>query len=346
MSDEWTRHHDPHTTTGLRVEETPAPCPRGGRIRPQESAFARVPSGENTVVIIDTDIGGDPDDAIALAVAARCAPALELVTTSDETGPGPRRPGLRARFARILLDRLGRPDVPVAAGAGGETRYVCVEDLVPASAPPQGGDVIAAVRAVAATRPGPIDWVGLGPLTNLALLLAEAPELAPRLRVTQMGGALRYRSPERAEHNFRLDVPAVHAVFAAVADGRLAPPRFVTSEITFVPDTEIGPGHTLHRALSAPAAPAWASLLAAHLDEWFARFFPGTRQHDALALSAALDLPFVAFAPTPLAVDPIGRTTAADGAPAVRVSASAEYGAFMSWLEGVLLPGRSCSAGA
>jgi len=61
-------------------------------------------------------------------------------------------------------------------------------------------------------------------------------------------------------------------------------------------------------------------------------------QHDALALSAALGLPFVSFTPAPLSVDPIGRTTAADGAPPVPVSTSAEYGAFMSWLHEALFP--------
>jgi hypothetical protein len=64
-----------------------------------------------TAVIIDTDIGGDPDDAIALVLAARRLPELALVVTCDELG------GERARFARHLLDLLGRGDVPVVAGA-------------------------------------------------------------------------------------------------------------------------------------------------------------------------------------------------------------------------------------
>jgi hypothetical protein len=38
-------------------------------------------------------------------------PELSLVLTSDERG------GERARFARHLLNLLGRPEVPVVAGA-------------------------------------------------------------------------------------------------------------------------------------------------------------------------------------------------------------------------------------
>lgn len=99
-------------------------------------------------LIIDTDIGGDADDAVAVAAAARCVPELALVTTTDETA-GPHGSGERARFARHLLGTLGRPDVPVTAGADlGNTRYYCVDGLIPAAVPPQGTDVASAVRAL------------------------------------------------------------------------------------------------------------------------------------------------------------------------------------------------------
>jgi hypothetical protein len=69
------------------------------------AAIARAP------MIVDTDIGGDPDDTVALVVAARRVPELALVITSDEYG------GERARFLRYLLDLVGRPDVKVVAGS-------------------------------------------------------------------------------------------------------------------------------------------------------------------------------------------------------------------------------------
>ena len=56
-------------------------------------------------MIIDTDIGGDPDDTVAVVAAGLRVPELALVVTSDEYG------GERARFVRYLLDLVGRQDV-------------------------------------------------------------------------------------------------------------------------------------------------------------------------------------------------------------------------------------------
>ncbi|EKX66687.1 nucleoside hydrolase [Streptomyces ipomoeae] len=289
-------------------------------------------------VIIDTDIGGDADDALAVAAAARSLPRLALVLTSDETGPAVGY-GARARFARFLLDLTGRTDVAVVSGVSlGDTRYFCADGLVPDELPPQSADVVAAVRAVCAAVPGPVQWVGMGPLSNLALVLEAAPELASRLHVTQMGGALNYRDPSRAEHNFRLDVSSVHKVFDAVSKGLLPTPYFVTSEVTFTSAIEITADHPVHRALAAPDAPAWAALLVAHMRQWFERFHPGTIQHDALALSAALQLPFVDFDKMPVALDSIGRTIRSEVGVPVWLSLSARYPAFMRWLSQRLDP--------
>ncbi|EGX59764.1 hypothetical protein SZN_11313 [Streptomyces zinciresistens K42] len=289
-----------------------------------------------TPLIIDTDIGGDADDA--LAAAARCTGDLKLVLTGDESR------GQRARFARHLLDLMGRSDVLTVAGAElAPTPYLVVEELIPPTVPAQGTDVVGAVLDVLAAVPGPVRWVGMAPLSNLARVVTEAPEAATRLRVTQMGGALRYRNPESAEHNIRLDVTAAGRVLDAVAAGRLHTPGFVASEVTFTPQIEVTADTPLYAWLTASDAPAWASLLCAHLDAWFSRFYPGSMQHDALTLSAALDLPFVDSDRIRIAMDDIGRTTASDDGAMLRWSVAAEYDAFMRWLT-TTLTGQAASA--
>ncbi|MCG7523306.1 nucleoside hydrolase [Streptomyces sp. OfavH-34-F] len=285
-------------------------------------------------MIIDTDIGGDADDALAVAAAARRVPELAMVITGDEVD------GERARFARHLLDLLGRSDVATVAGASlDNSRYYCVYGLMPDSVPSQRTDVVTAVRELCEATDGPVRWVGMAPLTNLARVLAEAPELAPRLRVTQMGGALRYRNPDSAEHNIRLDVDGARQVLNHVVSGLLPMPEFVASEVTFTPQIEVTTGSALYRGLRAAPSGSWEHLLADHLDRWFADFYPGSMQHDALTLTAALDLPFVDSAQLHVAMDAIGRTTEAprgQGA-TVRWSMSAEYDAFMRWMSAALL---------
>ncbi|WP_199442809.1 nucleoside hydrolase [Umezawaea beigongshangensis] len=279
------------------------------------------PSQAGAPLIVDTDAGGDPDDAVALVLAA-AEPTLALVTTVDELG------GRRARFVRHLLDLLGRADVPVVAGADlGNTRLDCVDGLVPDSVPAQPTGVVDAVAAVCAAASGRVRWAGLGPVTNLAEVLTTRPDLAGRLVVTQMGGALNYRDPERAEHNFRVD-PAAAAVLLRAA----VLPKLVLSDTTFTPQIEITEGSGLHRRLADPAAPEWARLVAAHLDRWFQRFHPGTIQHDALTLAAALQLPHVGLLRERVVLDEIGRMTTAPDGHLVRLSVKADYPAFLGWL--------------
>lgn len=287
------------------------------------------PAGDRPPVIVDTDIGGDPDDAVALAVAAHTCPELALVVTSDERG------GDRARFARAFLDALGRHDVPVVAGRDlGNTRYFCVDGLAGARGEPVNTNLLAAVDQVrAGATHDRIRWVGIGPMSNLADLLTERPELTQTLEITQMGAALNYRYPDQAEHNIRLDPAAARTVLAAR-------PRisFVTSDVTFRPDEmAITSDSGVYRHL-AEESTTWARMLRAHLDRWYATFYPATLQHDALTFSAALQMPFVDFGLRRVNLDDIGRMSlAADGREAF-LSLRADYPAFRAWLQAGLSP--------
>jgi pyrimidine-specific ribonucleoside hydrolase len=283
-------------------------------------------STAGTPLVLDTDIGGDPDDAVAVSVAALNRPELALVVTTDE------HKGRRARFARHLLDLCGRTDVAVLAGADlGNTRYLVTEGLTPDDVPeqPTGLDGLA---AACRDTPSVVRWVGMGPMTNLAALLEREPSLADKLDVTLMGGALAYRHPDRAEHNVRLDVPSARAVLATARR-----PRLVTSDVTFTGANEITADSPLHQRLAAPDAPGWARLLTAHMRAWFERFHPGTMQHDALALSVALQLPFVDLGLERVALDGIGRMHEAPEGDEVFLSYGADYGAFDAWLSAQLL---------
>jgi hypothetical protein len=193
-------------------------------------------------VILDADIGGEPDDAMALVIAARELPELTLVLTSDEMS------GQRARFARLLLDAAGRPDVPVVAGRQlSATPCFFAAGLTPGSVVAQPDDVAAAVRAACGRAGGAARWIGLGPLSNLAALLSRDPGLAQRLFITQLTGTVNRADPALPPRNFRLDPGAARQVLSAARYLRL-----VGFDAVGRPGCEITAATPVFRELAGP----------------------------------------------------------------------------------------------
>ncbi|MET7771430.1 nucleoside hydrolase, partial [Nocardia sp. NPDC005366] len=283
----------------------------------------------------DRNIGGDPDDFVALVIAARLVPQL-LVVTADEVG------GLRAELARRVLELLGRGDVEVIEGIdlGGRRLFLpdpgqSVPPYVLASVEEREDrrhELADALNQRIVNSDGPVRWVGCGPMTNLATLLRAAPEIAEQITVTQMGGWVdHYRDPERAEHNLRTDSLATGWAL------RILPaPRLVLADHTNHPAIQVTADWALMQAWESDAAPGWARLLSAHFHRWIARGYEGSWMHDPLTLSAALGLPFVSFAEERLRIgddarlyrDPYGRV--------MQVSVAADYAGFLRWLHQVL----------
>jgi len=280
-------------------------------------------------VILDADIGGEPDDAMALVIAARELPELTLVLTSDEMS------GQRARFARLLLDAAGRPDVPVVAGRQlSATPCFFAAGLTPGSVVAQPDDVAAAVRAACGRAGGAARWIGLGPLSNLAALLSRDPGLAQRLFITQLTGTVNRADPALPPRNFRLDPGAARQVLSAARYLRL---------VGF--DAVGRPGCEITAATPVFRVPPWAGLLASHCRQFFARYHPAVLPADPLALSAALRLPFTPFAWTVLTADAAGRISERRGGRAVLLSQDIDYPAFARWLQARLDPRPRPQAG-
>src|SRR6201986_2568940 len=270
------------------------------------------PSRGALPVILDTEIGGEPDDAMALVIAARELPELALVITSDELGGGQ-----RARFARYLLDTAGRADVAVVAGhqLSANPSYFA-DGLTPDWVRPASGDVARAVAEVCARSGGVAPWIGLGPLSNLAALLAREPGLARRLFVTQLTGTRSEFDQALPPRNFRLDPAAASQVLASVHHLRL-----VSYELLAGQQAQLTAASPVIRELAAGAAPSraapsgapssggassWAALLAAHCSQFFARYHPAVIPGGPLALAAALRLGFAPFVPARVTIDNSG----------------------------------------
>jgi len=146
-------------------------------------------------VLLDTDIGSDVDDVLALGLLL-ASPELAPVAVTTVAREAPRR----ARLAAGLLELAGRGEVDVCAGASDavlrlvRSAWGRNEEAMQARGPLAEASVEAAAeRIVRAAREVPgLEIVAIGPLTNLAHALARDPELPRRVAgLTLMGGHIR-----------------------------------------------------------------------------------------------------------------------------------------------------------
>jgi purine nucleosidase len=151
-------------------------------------------------IIIDTDPG--IDDAVAILLALAAPEELELLGIVAVAGNLPLSG--TERNARQICELADRTDIAVHAGcAGPMLRPLVTADAVhgddlgaglglPAPAmplqPEHGVDFI--VEALRAAEPGAVTLCALGPLTDIAVALLKAPDIAQRIgELVVMGGA-------------------------------------------------------------------------------------------------------------------------------------------------------------
>lgn len=187
----------------------------------------------STRLILDTDIGTDVDDCLALALILG-SPELALAGVTCVYGDV----ALRARMVRRLLALHGQDKIPVLHGAS-ETllglRPIYWEGhegeglLDPAESQSVEADegAVEFIIRTAREAPGTIHLLAIGPLTNVALALKREPRLVHDLAgVTIMGGVMRGPGSlalPYVEHNIRCDPEAAHIVLSAGLPVTLVP---------------------------------------------------------------------------------------------------------------------------
>ncbi|HEY8218043.1 MAG TPA: nucleoside hydrolase [Acidimicrobiia bacterium] len=253
-------------------------------------------------VVIDTDIGSDVDDALAIALAVR-HPELELraVTTVSS------QPDVRAGLAAALLDAACASHVPVAVGrsvAGDDRNVIGAEHagrLVPSSQAPYED----AVELLAGVAPDTA-IATIGQQTNLAAAVRRDPRLARRAReLTVMGGSFApFRTPDGqvhgAERDWNLVLDPTGAVESLAQGWRRL--RYVPIDVTF--RTVLTRGH-VDRLRDGDDL---CRLLADLLDGWRARVHPSAPPgfaallHDPLAVACVAECAYVHVERLPVTV--------------------------------------------
>jgi purine nucleosidase len=271
---------------------------------------------------IDTDIGTDVDDALAIAYALR-HPDLDVVGISTVFGDL----DLRGSIVERLLEVAAAPPIPILAGLsvpltegrhgllfGHEGRAVLDDpqpvlriEHEPGGPAEAQARVDALATALGQVRPDRI--LAIGPLTNLGALARAGVDLPP---LTVMGGKFDPDRPSglssrRAEWNWYCDPVAVQHVLGV---GDRLDATVVPAEVTFrtaLADSDVdllAGGDPLHRLLAALCR-EWLRAQ----DEDFDLPDPRVVLHDPLAAAVLVRPELCTWADRTVTVDDRGQST-------------------------------------
>jgi len=275
-------------------------------------------------VIIDTDIGGDIDDAYAVGLALQ-SPEFKILgftTESGDTGD-PTDTTLKARLLSRLLKEIGRSDIPVAVGTEKhlpKKREFLSQALYAEGGPTDQSYPNAAQFILEQVRlhPGEITLIAIGPETNIGEAIDQDEATFRKLkRVAIMGGSV-YRgynpfghvvknTPD-TEYNLAVDVPAAQKLFSSGV------PLYVMP----LDSTQIKL-EELRREQIFATGTRLTNTLALLTQQWSGATTRTPTLFDVMAVAYALNPELCPAKPMRLRIDEVGNTTPADGPPNAEV---------------------------
>ena len=175
-------------------------------------------------ILIDTDIGSDADDAVAITFALK-SPELDVVGITTVYGDTL----LRARIVLKLLELMGIDYIPVAVGiekpllrergiwwTGHEGKGILTEK--DKNLKPIEKHAVDFIIDKIMKNPKEITLVTIGPLTNIATAIIKEPKIIENVKeIVMMGGVARiFKNALELpyiEHNIKCDPEAAFVVF-------------------------------------------------------------------------------------------------------------------------------------
>ncbi len=278
-------------------------------------------------LFIDTDIGSDIDDALALLFTLNIED-VDIVGITTSYGPT----DLRAKIAWKIVRAAGR-EIPIAAGirepmssiipvwlAGTEGLGVLTETELASPLHEFGisDDSTGLIIECLENNPEPVTLVVLGALTNIAHVLREQPDIVDLIEeLIFMGGGLTYPEPipetiepdtyyqARHSHNVLCDIEAARQIIQVDV-----PIRVVTNDATSQYWLE---GHPIQKFQSATNE--HTKIVGQMLDVWlkyrsdmFSTEIRGTCPHDPFAIAVASGLVETESVRGDLSIDEVAST--------------------------------------
>ena len=238
-------------------------------------------------IILDTDIGDDIDDALALLLLLKfdCADLIGVTTVFRNTC-------LRARLAKHILHLAGRKDIPVYAGYGnplageadqqaGFVQYTPELDdaeLCPDNLDPRNAEEAVSFLVRSAKKYGSdLTILAIGPYTNLARACSADPEAFTSCRIVLMGGCF---YEQFIEYNVQMDPEACDVLLKSKL-----PLRFIGADVTW--KAQLNDAQT--RAVLSIESPDLRGYCAGLVRLWKRNCWFNPVLHDPLAVYYVLD---------------------------------------------------------
>ncbi len=298
---------------------------------------AAAPPSSPQLVILDTDIGDDLDDAFALALILR-SPELHLLGIQTAFGDTE----LRARLVDRYLAAVGRTDIPVLAGVPGKPTHF-TQAAYAHQAPAHTHDpavpfLLSQIRA----HPGQITLIAIGPLFNIQAAIAQDPATFRQLkRVVLMGGSI-YRgydkrmsgttaagsaaadthTPPSPEWNILCDPAGAQALFAAGVPVYVMP----------LDSTQVRLEQPALSTVFAHGSPLTDQLVILYHQWTGASDWHAPTLFDPVAVTYAIRPDLCPTAPLRLAVDDKGFTQPVPGDPNAQVCLQSDEKGFLDFL--------------
>ncbi len=287
------------------------------------------PAQAPQLVILDTDIGDDIDDAFALALVLR-SPELRLLGVTTAFGDTE----LRARLVDRYLAAVGSTDIPVMAGVETQSTHPTQAAYARQWPERKHGSAVDFLLKQVRAHPGEITLIAIGPLFNIQAAIERDPATFKKLkRVVIMGGSI-YRgydgkdgdkhTPPSPEWNILCDPAGARALLASGV------PVFVMP----LDSTQIHLENPALGAVFAHGSPLTDQLTLLYHQWTRATEWRSPTLFDPVAVTYAIRPDLCPTTPMRLEVDDKGFTRPVDGAPNAQVCLNSDEKGFLEFLIG------------
>jgi inosine-uridine nucleoside N-ribohydrolase len=281
------------------------------------------------LVLLDTDIGDDIDDAFALALALK-SPELKFLGVTTTFG----NTEMRARLLDRYLAAVGRSDIPVGAGPATQTDNVMTQKAYAEGAPKKKHvDGVELMLNAIRAHPGKVTLLAIGPLFTVQAAIERDPATFKKLkRVVLMGGSVErgydgpngQRRPPEPEWNIDRDPKGAQELFASGVPIYMMPLDSTQIHLEKAERTELF---------------AHGAKLTDQLVLLYHQWAKGTKQEtptlfDPVTVAYVLDPALCPVKPLRIAVDDKGMTRAVEGTPNANVCLQSNEKGFLKLLMG------------